>query len=124
MMTLPVRLSNGRFTARWPRPNLKRGYSTHSFCMHTFKQFFELPAGAEDIRIILSKSPHPEAYKLTRPKLRLKYRDWFMSSEFSYREEYAVKLDRYRAGNMLQSGETAVKRAIRDGYKYVRVDYK
>lgn len=115
IIKLEKRNASGNYVGSVPAPKLKSGKRTFSLCIATFNQFFEIPADAIDIRLIVSKSEHDSAYEMA---YAVDTQDWWLMTRMNY------TLDGFSVGVMYQKAQFMFKRMVGKGYKYIRVDYR
>jgi hypothetical protein len=107
-----------KYLGALPAPELKSGARSFTLCVPTFHEFFSVPPKATDVRIILTKRVHPDAYEL---KYVRECRSSWPGVRWIY---FSASLDGFDIGMLYDNAERAIKRAVDSGYKYVRVDYK
>ena len=118
MPALTLNKRSGNYTVQIPRPELKSGKSTGSFCVVNFDEFFDIPEDAIDMRLILTKSPSEGAYEMKHTS-RTEYSLWGGSHRV---QEYT--LDGFRVPSMLSTGSRAFEWALAQGYTHVKIDYR
>lgn len=118
MQSLELVKRNRNYTVIIPRPELKSGKSIGRFCAFDFNQFFNIPNDAIDLRITLAKREIDESYELkhTRTKHSSSLGGSYYTSDFT--------LDGFRVPGMYSGGASAFKWALKNGFKYARVDYR
>lgn len=119
MQSLELVKRAGNYTVHIPRPELKSGKSYGSFCIDSFNQFFNIPDDAIDLRITLSKREIDESYELEHKREKENF-GWCSRSYYSD----LFTLDGFVVPGMYPNGKLAFKWALKNGFKYVRVDYR
>ncbi len=118
MITIPIsKRTSFNYTGDVPRPDLASGKRNVRFCAGDFDSFFVIPAGAKDLRLVLTKSAHEDAYELKYTKVRNVY-------SFGTYTDTNYTLDEFEVPGMYGSGRLAFNWAVKQGYTHVRVDYR
>lgn len=91
-------------------PELKSGKRNFKLCALDTDKFFGIPADATDLRLVLTKTAHPEAYKLS-----------LGTSTWGGQEN---KADNFALPGLYSGASMCLKKAVAKGYKYVRFDYR
>jgi len=124
MLVIPIRQDKSShygdtttycYTGKLPDTRLKSGLRNFRLCAYSLEEFFGIPANAIEVRCILTKRAHPEAYKMNIKQLRYSW------ANTSHDEMF---LDDHEAPGMYSDAATCFVRAIDQGYTHIRFDYK
>ena len=84
-----------------------KGTPSIALCVASFNRWFELPKGCDDIDLVFTKTPHPEAYDI---QIDIGIPGW-----------PRVMINNQHTG-MMSGAQFKVRRLWEQGYNYVRVE--
>lgn len=91
-------------------------------CGSELRKHFSIPRGQKNIRLVVTKAKHPEAYELSKEYGT--YQQWsFMENIFKTRRKMIYRLDG-RTVELYPQTNGVMTRALKAGYKYVRCTYE
>lgn len=91
-------------------------------CGNELRKHFSIPRAQKNIRLVVTKTKHPEAYELSKEFKT--FEQWsFMENIFKTRRHVVYQLDG-RTVQLYPQTNGAMTRALKAGYKYVRCTYE